>query len=177
MKFRCILFSECAKAHSLCAIIRNLTHPERTLSSPILLFCVFISTGCNAFAFFPLLVCILLSLMTKGYRASLEHQRNSVLNPGAVPRRINRKEYIIAPRKKLRKENKKMENALDLMELFSASNYSANYMHAKATKTCIRCQKSAGTFRNAAARAEYRVSALCQQCQDECFRCLRAQVK
>ncbi len=62
-----------------------------------------------------------------------------------------------------------MARALELLEIFSATKYRASYINAKNRKTCIRCGKTAKAFRDASARLEYKVSALCQKCQDECF--------
>ena len=62
-----------------------------------------------------------------------------------------------------------MTKELELREIFSATTYRANYANAKARNTCIRCGKPAKAFRDASARLEYNVSALCQRCQDECF--------
>ena len=62
-----------------------------------------------------------------------------------------------------------MAKTLELLEIFSATTYRASYINAKAGKTCLRCGKPAKAFRDASARLEYKVSALCQMCQDECF--------
>ncbi|UCF85674.1 MAG: hypothetical protein JSV50_08595 [Desulfobacteraceae bacterium] len=62
-----------------------------------------------------------------------------------------------------------MTKALELREIFSATTYRANYANAKAKSICIRCGKPAKLFRDASARLEYNVSALCQRCQDVCF--------
>ena len=62
-----------------------------------------------------------------------------------------------------------MAKILELLEILSATKYSAKYVNAKAGKTCIRCGKPAKSFRDPSARLEYNVSALCQKCQDECF--------
>ena len=62
-----------------------------------------------------------------------------------------------------------MAKTLELLEIFSATKYRSSYTNAKAGKTCIRCGKPAKAFRDASARLEYKVSALCQRCQDECF--------
>ena len=63
-----------------------------------------------------------------------------------------------------------MTKVQELLEIFSATTYKANYTKSKATSTCIRCGKTAKVFRNASARFEYKISALCQKCQDECFK-------
>ena len=62
-----------------------------------------------------------------------------------------------------------MAKTLELLEIFSAATYRSSYTNAKAGKTCIRCGKPAKAFRDSSARLEYKVSALCQRCQDECF--------
>ena len=63
-----------------------------------------------------------------------------------------------------------MTKVHELLEIFSANTYKANYIKSKATNTCIRCGKPAKVFRDASARFEYKISALCQKCQDECFK-------
>ena len=62
-----------------------------------------------------------------------------------------------------------MAKAAGLLEIFSSPTYKASYAKAKATNTCIRCGMPAKVFREASARFEYKVSALCQRCQDECL--------
>jgi hypothetical protein len=62
-----------------------------------------------------------------------------------------------------------MAKILELQEIFSAATYRSSYTNAKNRKTCIRCGNPAKAFRDASARLEYKVSALCQRCQDECF--------
>ena len=57
----------------------------------------------------------------------------------------------------------------ELLKIFSSSDYIGRYTYSKATNTCIRCGESARVFRDASARLEYSVSALCQKCQDELF--------
>ena len=49
----------------------------------------------------------------------------------------------------------------------SSDGYILKYTHAKATCTCIRCEKPAYLFRNTGSIMEYNISALCQNCQDE----------
>ncbi|MBE9571164.1 MAG: hypothetical protein IMF11_11085, partial [Proteobacteria bacterium] len=58
-----------------------------------------------------------------------------------------------------------MPNTLELLKIFSATTYRSSYTNAKTGKTCIRCGKPAKSFRDASARLEYKVSALCQKCQ------------
>lgn len=40
---------------------------------------------------------------------------------------------------------------------------------AKAGNQCVSCGKSADTFRDEISKREYRISSLCQHCQDEVF--------
>jgi hypothetical protein len=56
-----------------------------------------------------------------------------------------------------------------LIEIFSAATYEVNYAAAKAKSTCLICNESARSFRDMSSRLEYRISALCQKCQDEYF--------
>ena len=62
-----------------------------------------------------------------------------------------------------------MTKSAGLLGLFSLPTYKTSYVKAKATSTCIRCGEPAKVFRDASARFEYKVSALCQRCQDSCF--------
>ena len=55
----------------------------------------------------------------------------------------------------------------DLIKVFSAPTYKADYATAKAENRCVKCGDTATTFRDASSRVEYMVSALCQHCQDE----------
>ena len=59
--------------------------------------------------------------------------------------------------------------AQDLLELLSCPDYSKKHAQAKATGTCINCEKTAKDFRNVASELEYKISALCQSCQDILF--------
>jgi hypothetical protein len=56
-----------------------------------------------------------------------------------------------------------------LKEICSKPTYRTDYTIAKANSICVRCRGLAVAFRDAASRLEYRISALCQQCQDQCF--------
>jgi len=56
-----------------------------------------------------------------------------------------------------------------MLDLFSGPKYKGRYAIAKARTACILCGKPAREFRDAFARLEYSVSALCQGCQEECF--------
>ncbi|MBN2123306.1 MAG: hypothetical protein JW821_03355 [Deltaproteobacteria bacterium] len=57
--------------------------------------------------------------------------------------------------------------SLELLEIFSSSNYPVIYAYAKSTHTCIRCKQAVKAFTDASARLEYMVSALCEECQAE----------
>ena len=59
--------------------------------------------------------------------------------------------------------------AQDLVELFSRTDYKIKYSLAKANGTCINCGNPAREFRDVSGTFEYRISALCQTCQDELF--------
>jgi hypothetical protein len=62
-----------------------------------------------------------------------------------------------------------MEKLQELLECLSANNYQTNYAIAKSNYSCIMCGRPVGKFRDAATKLEYDISALCQQCQDDCF--------
>jgi hypothetical protein len=55
----------------------------------------------------------------------------------------------------------------ELLKIFSEPNYVTQYTHSKAANSCIRCGMPAHAFRDAYAKLEYAISALCQNCQDE----------
>lgn len=57
----------------------------------------------------------------------------------------------------------------ELVEIFCEDNYRTRYIAAKTSNICIRCGEPAEEFSDASARLEYRVSALCQICQDHFF--------
>ena len=57
-----------------------------------------------------------------------------------------------------------------LLDFMSSHSYEANYAIAKAARTCVMCGSPARIFRDASAKLEYDVSALCQRCQDEYFK-------
>jgi ribosomal protein S27E len=54
-----------------------------------------------------------------------------------------------------------------LQNVFSKASYRADYARAKTQQTCIAWGQPARSFRDRAALFEYKVSALCQQCQDQ----------
>ena len=62
-----------------------------------------------------------------------------------------------------------MEKLNELLECLSSNDYQVNYAIAKSNFACIMCGREIGEFRDAAARLEYEISALCQECQDACF--------
>ena len=62
-----------------------------------------------------------------------------------------------------------MEKLHELLECLSSNDYPVNYAIAKSKFTCIMCGQDVGTFRDAGARLEYDISALCQKCQDASF--------
>jgi hypothetical protein len=62
-----------------------------------------------------------------------------------------------------------MIREMGLAEIFSSPAYGESYTHAKATNTCVRCKGPAKAFRDPLAELEYKISALCQVCQDDCF--------
>jgi hypothetical protein len=59
---------------------------------------------------------------------------------------------------------------MNLLKVLSAPTYKADYAKAKATNTCIRCGNTVASFSSISAKVEYLISALCQKCQDECFK-------
>jgi len=59
----------------------------------------------------------------------------------------------------------KLESLLDILS--SDREYEKRFVIAKVSKSCIWCGEEAVEFRDASARLEYFVSALCQNCQDE----------
>jgi len=62
-----------------------------------------------------------------------------------------------------------MIRAMELIEVLSDPTYKRRYANARATGTCMRCMKPAKTYRDASAKLEYKVSGLCQDCQDYFF--------
>jgi hypothetical protein len=69
----------------------------------------------------------------------------------------------------LRRKGNSMSAIKILTEIVCSPQYSAKYINAKAFGTCIKCGRPAKVFRDAPSTLEYRVSALCQTCQDELF--------
>jgi hypothetical protein len=56
-----------------------------------------------------------------------------------------------------------------LQKMVTGEDYPTRYHTAKATQTCILCGERALLFRSASSELEYRVSGLCQECQDKHF--------
>jgi hypothetical protein len=63
-----------------------------------------------------------------------------------------------------------MKKLDELIRIFSSPDYRGRFLQAKATSTCLLCGKPARLFRDPPASFEYRISALCQDCQDKYFR-------
>jgi len=63
-----------------------------------------------------------------------------------------------------------MQGLDELIQIVNAPNYKARYLNAKATTTCLACGRPACLFRDFPAVFEYRISGLCQDCQDKYFR-------
>ena len=57
----------------------------------------------------------------------------------------------------------------ELFERLSDNKTALRYASAKANKTCKICGERAVLFRDALAKLEYDVSAICQRCQDKYF--------
>ena len=62
---------------------------------------------------------------------------------------------------------KNMERLEDLIRILSEPTVSARHSKAKTTRTCKICGGPALCFRDAVSSFEYRVSAICQDCQDK----------
>jgi hypothetical protein len=63
-----------------------------------------------------------------------------------------------------------MSDHEEILRIFSAEDYKAKYLHAKASGTCISCGSRIDNFlQNPYSNLEYRISALCQDCQDRFF--------
>ena len=67
-----------------------------------------------------------------------------------------------------KREEKLMDKLESLLDILSSDReYEKRFVIAKVSKSCIWCGNEAVEFRDASARLEYFVSALCQKCQDE----------
>jgi hypothetical protein len=62
-----------------------------------------------------------------------------------------------------------MEALEELIKVLSDPQVSIRNGWARATHTCKICEKNALKFRNASSEFEYRISAICQNCQDKYF--------
>lgn len=60
-----------------------------------------------------------------------------------------------------------MAGLAELRKIRTRQDYRYRYHSAKATGTCILCGQRALLFRSASSQLEYRVSRLCQECQDK----------
>jgi hypothetical protein len=54
-----------------------------------------------------------------------------------------------------------------LQKILTGQDYQYRYHAAKAIGACILCGQRAQLFRSASSQLEYRVSGLCQECQDK----------
>ena len=57
----------------------------------------------------------------------------------------------------------------NLFQIISSATYKESYAQAKAANLCLRCGRPAKGFTDCSSELEYRISALCQSCQEECF--------
>jgi hypothetical protein len=64
-----------------------------------------------------------------------------------------------------------METLDELIEALSTPEVSVRNGRARATCTCKLCGEPARRFRDAVSEFEYRISAICQRCQDRYFYC------
>jgi len=62
-----------------------------------------------------------------------------------------------------------MSRSDELFSIISSPTYKESYAQSKSANTCVRCGRPAKGFTNFSSELEYRISALCQSCQDECF--------
>lgn len=53
----------------------------------------------------------------------------------------------------------------ELIEVLSDQNVQARTFHAKRTRVCKICQKSAEVFDSPSSRVEYQLSTICESCQ------------
>ena len=92
-----------------------------------------------------------------------------VFSPANMARRlhISGKVSAIRAASRGRQDEPLVKNIIKLWQKLTKGDYEKNYTGAKATSSCIVCGRPAKKFRDAAARLEYAISALCQNCQDE----------
>ena len=62
-----------------------------------------------------------------------------------------------------------MESLSELIRALSEPEVSVRDTYARSTHTCKICRKSARRFRDPISEFEYKVSAICQRCQDKFF--------
>ena len=62
-----------------------------------------------------------------------------------------------------------MSNLEQFKEELSMVMFGRSVSLAKAGNQCVCCGKNADTFRDEISRKEYKISCLCQECQDEVF--------
>lgn len=66
-------------------------------------------------------------------------------------------------------EDTKSKPMQNLMNDISTKLFGMSRQDAHAQKICVICKKPAVTFRDHTGVTEYRISALCQECQDATF--------
>ena len=62
-----------------------------------------------------------------------------------------------------------MQSLNELIRALSEPDVSMRDSYARSTNTCKICGKSARRFRDSISEFEYKVSAICQRCQDKFF--------
>ena len=62
-----------------------------------------------------------------------------------------------------------MQSLNDLIRALSEPEVSIRDTYARSTHTCKLCRRSARRFRDRVSEFEYKVSAICQRCQDKYF--------
>jgi hypothetical protein len=60
-----------------------------------------------------------------------------------------------------------MSRLAQLIDVLGDPNYMYHYRSAKSSHTCMICGNQASAFTDESAELEFKVSGLCQQCQDE----------
>lgn len=63
-----------------------------------------------------------------------------------------------------------MEALSELIRILSESSVSQSESRARATQTCKLCGGPARSFRDWVSELEYKISAICQQCQNRYFK-------
>ena len=67
------------------------------------------------------------------------------------------------------KKEKDMQSLNELIRALSEPEVNMRDSYARSTNTCKICGKSARRFRDSISEFEYKVSAICQRCQDKFF--------